>query len=67
MLASLQNRAETQRLTVAGHKMTRHLFDVERTAREVAQIYGTLTSTPLNLVADSGETNQSRTFAANIV
>jgi glycosyltransferase involved in cell wall biosynthesis len=39
MLASLQNRAETQRLAVAGHKMTRHLFDVERTAGEVAQIY----------------------------
>jgi glycosyltransferase involved in cell wall biosynthesis len=42
ILASLQNRAETQRLAVAGHKMTRHLFDVERTAREVAQIYMTL-------------------------
>jgi glycosyltransferase involved in cell wall biosynthesis len=39
MLASLQNRAETKRLAVAGHKMTRHLFDVERTAGEVAQIY----------------------------
>jgi len=42
ILASLQNRAETQRLAVAGHKMTRHLFDVERTAREVAQIYAAL-------------------------
>jgi hypothetical protein len=42
MLASLQNRAEAQRLAVVGHEMTRHLFDVGRTAREVAQIYGKL-------------------------
>jgi glycosyltransferase involved in cell wall biosynthesis len=39
MLASLQNRAEAQRIAVAGQEMTRHLFDVQRTAREVAQIY----------------------------
>ena len=39
MLTSLQNRTETQGLAAAGHKMTRHLFDVQRTAREVAQIY----------------------------
>jgi glycosyltransferase involved in cell wall biosynthesis len=39
MLASLQNQAEAQRLAAAGHKMTRHLFDVQRTAAEVAQIY----------------------------
>jgi glycosyltransferase involved in cell wall biosynthesis len=44
MLASLQNRAETQRLADAGNKMTRHLFDVERTAGEVAKIYTTLQS-----------------------
>jgi glycosyltransferase involved in cell wall biosynthesis len=42
MLASLQNRAEAQRFAVAGHQMTRHLFDVESTAREVAQIYATV-------------------------
>jgi glycosyltransferase involved in cell wall biosynthesis len=42
MLASLQNRAEAHRLAAAGHKMTRQLFDVERTAREVAQIYTAL-------------------------
>jgi hypothetical protein len=42
MLASLQNPAEAQRLAVVGHKMTRRLFDVERTALEVAQIYATL-------------------------
>jgi glycosyltransferase involved in cell wall biosynthesis len=42
MLASLQNRAEAERLAVVGHEMTRHLFDVGRTAREVAQIYGKL-------------------------
>jgi glycosyltransferase involved in cell wall biosynthesis len=43
MLASLQNRAETQRLAAAGRKMTRHLFDVESTAGEVANIYAGLT------------------------
>ena len=37
MLASLQNRAETQRLTVAGQKMTRHLF-VPRWLRHTPQI-----------------------------
>jgi glycosyltransferase involved in cell wall biosynthesis len=42
MLASLQNRAETQRLAIAGNKMTRQLFDVQRTAGEVAQIYAQL-------------------------
>jgi glycosyltransferase involved in cell wall biosynthesis len=42
--ASLQNRAEARRITTEGYKMARHLFDVERTAREVAQIYATLTS-----------------------
>jgi hypothetical protein len=42
MVASLQDHAETQRLAVAGNKMTRQLFDVERTAVEVAQIYMTL-------------------------
>jgi len=66
MLASLQNPAEAQRLALAGHKMTRRLFDVERTAGEVAQIYGTLTSSPLKLVADSGKTNQCTTFSATI-
>lgn len=42
MLATLQNRAEAHRLAGAGHKMTRHLFDVERTAGEVANIYAGL-------------------------
>jgi glycosyltransferase involved in cell wall biosynthesis len=42
MLASLQNRAEAHRLTGTGQKMTRNLFDVNSTAREVAQIYATL-------------------------
>jgi glycosyltransferase involved in cell wall biosynthesis len=67
MLASLQNRAETQRLTVAGQKMTRQLFDVERTAREVAQIYGTLGSGALKLVPESGATDKSKAFAATIL
>jgi glycosyltransferase involved in cell wall biosynthesis len=44
ILASLQNRAEAQRLAAEGNKMTRQLFDVQRTAREVAQIYTTLKS-----------------------
>ena len=42
--ASLQNGAEAQRVTTEGHKIARHLFDVQRTAREVAQIYATLPS-----------------------
>jgi glycosyltransferase involved in cell wall biosynthesis len=40
--ASLQNRAEAKRATAEGYKMARHLFDVQRTAREIAQIYATL-------------------------
>jgi glycosyltransferase involved in cell wall biosynthesis len=50
MLASLQNRVETRRLAVAGNKMTRQLFDVQRTAGEVAQIYATL-ATPTRAFA----------------
>jgi glycosyltransferase involved in cell wall biosynthesis len=46
---SLQNRAEAQRLTLAGHKMTRDLFDVDRTAREVAEIYAKLASAALTV------------------
>jgi glycosyltransferase involved in cell wall biosynthesis len=42
MLASLQNRAEARRLTIKGQEMARHLFDVERTTREVAQVYANL-------------------------
>ena len=56
MVAALQNRAETQRLAVAGHEMTRHLFDVERTAREVAQIY--------TVLLDSSKTHAVKTFQA---
>jgi glycosyltransferase involved in cell wall biosynthesis len=40
--ASFQNRAEARRLTIKGRGMARHLFDVERTTGEVAQIYTTL-------------------------
>ena len=39
---SLQNRAESKRLTIKGQQMARHLFDVGKTAREVVQIYGRL-------------------------
>jgi glycosyltransferase involved in cell wall biosynthesis len=56
MLASLHNRAETQRLTIAGQKMTHHLFDVERTAREVAEIYDKL--------VDSPKTQPAKVFAS---
>jgi len=42
--ASLQNRAEAKRATAEGCKMARHLFDVQRTAREVAQIYAAVES-----------------------
>jgi glycosyltransferase involved in cell wall biosynthesis len=53
ILASVQNRAEARRLTVEGHKMTRHLFDVERTAREVAEIYAKLASAALTVPPES--------------
>jgi glycosyltransferase involved in cell wall biosynthesis len=53
MAAALQNRAETQRFAVAGHKMTRDLFDVERTAREVAQIYTKLATVAPSLAMQS--------------
>ena len=56
VLASLQNRAETQRLTVAGQKMTRHLLDVQRTAREVAEIYDKL--------VDTAKTHPASVFAS---
>jgi glycosyltransferase involved in cell wall biosynthesis len=39
---SLQHRQEALHMTSKGHEMARHLFDVERTTREVAQIYGKL-------------------------
>jgi len=39
---SLQNRAQARHLTIKGQEMARHLFNVERTAREVAQIYTSL-------------------------
>jgi glycosyltransferase involved in cell wall biosynthesis len=67
MLATLQNRAEAHRLTVAGQKMTRHLFDVQRTAREVAKIYATLASEPLKLVPESGNTVQPADTAAAVL
>jgi glycosyltransferase involved in cell wall biosynthesis len=67
MLASLQNPAEAKRLAVSGRKMTRHLFDVGRTAREVAQIYGILTSRPLKLGPESEKTNQAKTLGVTIL
>ncbi len=42
IVGSLQNRAEARHLTTKGQEMARYLFDVERTTREVAQIYGAL-------------------------
>jgi glycosyltransferase involved in cell wall biosynthesis len=51
MLASLQNRAQARRLTIKGQEMARHLFDVERTTREVAAIYETLKPKAHKLVA----------------
>jgi glycosyltransferase involved in cell wall biosynthesis len=51
MLDSLQNRAEARRLTIKGQEMARHLFDVERTSREVAEIYETLKPKAHKLVA----------------
>ncbi len=42
IVGSLQNRAQARQLTIKGKELARHLFDVERTANEVAQIYTTL-------------------------
>ncbi len=42
IVSTLRNREEAERLTVEGNKIARHLFDVQRTALEVAQIYTTL-------------------------
>jgi glycosyltransferase involved in cell wall biosynthesis len=57
MLGSLQNRAETHRLAVAGHKMTRHLFDVERTAGEIANIYAGLTESAKSYPVEAFQTS----------
>src|ERR1700688_2901270 len=46
IVASLQNRAKTRHLTIKGQEMARHLFDVGKTAGEVAQIYSTVVSRP---------------------
>jgi glycosyltransferase involved in cell wall biosynthesis len=39
IVSSVKNRPETRCLAKAGQKLAEHLFDVERTAREVAEIY----------------------------
>jgi glycosyltransferase involved in cell wall biosynthesis len=54
MLASLQNQSETRRLAAAGNKMTRQLFDIQRTAAEIAQIYAAL--------VNGGRTNPVKAF-----
>ena len=46
IVASLQNRAKTRHLTIKGQEMARHLFDVGKTAGEVAQIYSIVVSRP---------------------
>jgi glycosyltransferase involved in cell wall biosynthesis len=43
-ISSLQNRAESHRAAVTGQKLALHLFDVQRTAREVGNIYSGLAS-----------------------
>jgi glycosyltransferase involved in cell wall biosynthesis len=45
-LYSLKNANEARRLALAGQQMARQLFNVETTAREVAQIYSQIASTP---------------------
>ena len=50
---SLQNRAEARHLTIKGEEIARHLFDVERTTREVAQIYGKLVADAPRLAMQS--------------
>ena len=39
IVSSIQNRAESSRLATEGRKLARRLFNVETTAREVAEIY----------------------------
>jgi glycosyltransferase involved in cell wall biosynthesis len=53
IVSSLQNRAEARHLTIKGQEMARHLFDIERTTREVAQIYTTLKSKAASAGAES--------------
>jgi glycosyltransferase involved in cell wall biosynthesis len=50
---SLQNRAEARHLTIKGQEMARHLFNVERTTREVAQIYAKLATAAPTLAMQS--------------
>jgi glycosyltransferase involved in cell wall biosynthesis len=42
MVGSLQNRAEARQLTIKGQEMARHLFDVGRNTREIAEIYSSV-------------------------
>jgi D-inositol-3-phosphate glycosyltransferase len=44
-LSSLKSPAEARRLALAGQQLARQLFNVENTAREVAQIYSQVAST----------------------
>jgi len=50
ILKALDDPNEAKRLTGEGQKMARHLFDVERTGREIAEIYGRILErgVPLN-------------------
>jgi glycosyltransferase involved in cell wall biosynthesis len=65
ILYSLQNRDEAYRLTREGQKMTRQLFDVEHTAREVAQIYATLTPMASETIPNVPEQMKLQRLSAN--
>jgi len=42
ILVAMQNRDEAHHRAMEGQKLARHLFDLKRTAREIAEIYGKL-------------------------
>lgn len=54
---ALRNKAEAKRRAMAGLRLARELFDAERTAREVAEIYGRIV-TRRNASADLMEANE---------
>jgi glycosyltransferase involved in cell wall biosynthesis len=49
MVEALADKEEARRRTIEGQKLVRLVFDVERTAREVAEIYGEILGTSSSL------------------
>jgi glycosyltransferase involved in cell wall biosynthesis len=57
ILEALEDKQDARRRTIEGQKRMRNLFDVERTAREVAEIYDEILG-----VSSSGELAHARIF-----